>query len=288
MLTAEVPAGPIEYEDTGGDGPTLVLLHGLFMSGTTWRKTVPGLRDRYRCITPTLPLGAHRRPMHPDADLTLLGQANLVADFLAALDLRDVTLVSIDWGGGLFLPAAGRDDRVARYVICPSEAFDNFPPGISGRLAVLAARMPGGTQLGLRQLRISWLRKLPMMFGQLFKRDVPDEIVREWTAPALESAEVRRDVRKYLRAVPPKADLVAWTEKLADFAGPTLILWAPDGTMMPPAHGPRLADLIPDSRYFEISDAYTMVNEDQPELFVRHVREFLADTDVPRPVDRST
>ncbi|MGH3358744.1 MAG: alpha/beta fold hydrolase [Nocardioidaceae bacterium] len=280
MPTTTVPAGPIEYDDTGGDRPVLVFLHGLFMSGTTWRKVVPLLRDDYRCITPTLPLGSHRQPMNSDADLTMHGQTHLVADFLEGLDLHDVTLVSIDWGGGLFLTAEGRDDRVARQVICPAEAFDNFPPGLPGKVAVLACKLPGGISLGLRQLRISWLRNSPLMMGGLFKHGLAGDVAREWTAPGLASADVRRDLRKYGHSLPPKNELIAATEKLADFTGPTLVVWAPEGGMMPPEHGPRLAKLIPDARYVEIPDAHTMVNEDQPEEFTGHLRTFLAETSV--------
>lgn len=279
MLTTTVPAGTIEYDDTGGDGPVIVFLHGLFMSGTTWRKVVPQLSDTYRCLTPTLPFGSHRTPMKPDADLTMHGLTHLVADFLEALDLHNVTLVTIDWGGSLFLTAEGRDDRVARHVICPAEAYDNFPPGLPGKVALLACKLPGGISLGLRQLRISWLRNSPLMLGGLFKRGVSDEVAREWTAPGLASAAVRRDLRKYGNSLPSKSETIAATKMLADFTGPTLIVWAPDGSMMPPEHGPRLAALIPDSSYVEIADAYTMVNEDQPDEFVAHLRKFLAETD---------
>ncbi len=85
---------------------------------------------------------------------------------LDALDLRDVTLVHSDWGGGsLFLTALGRDQRVARMVILPCEAFENFPPGLPGKMATLAVRLPGGITLAARQLRIGWLRRLPMLWG---------------------------------------------------------------------------------------------------------------------------
>lgn len=283
MPTVEVPAGPIEYDDTGGDGPVVVFLHGLYMSGSTWRKVVPELGGDYRCIVPTLPFGSHRLPMKPDADLTMRGLVHLVADFLEALDLHDVTLVTLDWGGGMFLTAEGRDDRVARQVVCPTEAFDNFPPGFAGQVALLAARIPGGIYLALKQLRISWLRNSRLMLGTMFKHGVPDDVAREWTAPGLASSGVRRDVRKYSVAARSKPELIAATEKVADFTGPALVVWAPEGTMMPPEHGPRLAELFADSRYVEIADAYTMVNEDQPERLVGHLRQFLAETDAALP-----
>ena len=64
------PAG-LMYSDTGGDGPVVVLLHGVLMNGTLWDTVVGGLGDRYRCIVPELPFGAHTTPMPDDADLSL-------------------------------------------------------------------------------------------------------------------------------------------------------------------------------------------------------------------------
>ena len=46
---------------------------------------------------PTLPLGAHRTPMKPNADLSLTGLAHLVDELLERLNLRDATLVNNDW-----------------------------------------------------------------------------------------------------------------------------------------------------------------------------------------------
>ena len=79
MPELELTAGTIEYEDTGGEGPVLVLLGGIAMDATVWDPLVSDLRHDHRIIVPTLPLGAHRRPMRPDADLTLSGFARIVA-----------------------------------------------------------------------------------------------------------------------------------------------------------------------------------------------------------------
>lgn len=105
MQEIELSAGIIEYEDTGGSGPVVVLLHGLVMDGSVWRHVVRELRADHRCVVPTLPVGGHRRPMRADADLSLHGLAKLQAEFLEALDLRDVTLVGNDLG--LFQVTAG-------------------------------------------------------------------------------------------------------------------------------------------------------------------------------------
>src|SRR6266487_2972868 len=96
MRDVQLSAGTIEYEDTVGDGPVVVMLHGLAMDGSLWRHVVRELRDTFRCVVPTLPLGGHRIPMRPDADLSPHGIVRLEAEFLDRLDLLDVTLVGND------------------------------------------------------------------------------------------------------------------------------------------------------------------------------------------------
>ncbi len=99
MPEMELPAGIIEYEDTSGDGPIVVLLHGVGMDGSLWRHVVAVLREDHRCVVPTLPLSAHRHPMRSDADLSIRAMVRLVAEFLEKLDLRGVILAGNDWGG---------------------------------------------------------------------------------------------------------------------------------------------------------------------------------------------
>lgn len=74
MPRVQLSAGTVDYLETGGTGPVLVFTHGLLMNATQWRKVVP-LLDGYRCVRPTLRLGAHRQPMSPDADLSERGVA---------------------------------------------------------------------------------------------------------------------------------------------------------------------------------------------------------------------
>jgi pimeloyl-ACP methyl ester carboxylesterase len=93
MSEIALSAGTIEYEDTSDSGPIVVLLHGLVMDGSLWGKVVRELRTDHCCVVPTLPVGALRRPMRDNADLSLRGQAKLEAEFLEALDLREVTEV---------------------------------------------------------------------------------------------------------------------------------------------------------------------------------------------------
>ncbi|MEU6565066.1 alpha/beta fold hydrolase [Nocardia nova] len=277
MPVVEVAAGPIHYTDEG-QGPPVVLLHGLFMDHTVWDRVMPLLPTGFRYLRPVLPLGAHPDPMRADADLTLRGLTGIIADFLAALDLRDVTLVHSDWGGGLLMTAYGLDERVARLVVLPCEAFDNFPPGIPGKLAVLAARVPGGLTLVARQLRIGLIRRIPFVFGHMSRRPIPDAMVRGWTEAALRDPDVRRDVRKYGLSLPPAQQLIDDTEALRKFPGPALVLWSSAGKVMPREHGARLAELLPEGRLVEIDDAYVLSMLDRPDAVAAELTTFLTET----------
>jgi pimeloyl-ACP methyl ester carboxylesterase len=121
-MTREIglSAGTIEYEDTGGEGLSVVPLSGCLMGASLWDEVVGGLAPDYRCIVPTLPMGGHRHPMHDDADLSPHGLARLVAELIDRLDLTDVTLVGNDTGGALVQLLAGEPGpRVGRIVSPP-------------------------------------------------------------------------------------------------------------------------------------------------------------------------
>jgi len=274
MPEVELSAGIIEYEDTGGDDPVVVLLHGLVQNGSVWRKVVAELRPDHRCVVPTLPLGGHRRPMRPGADLSMRGLSRLVAEFLERLDLRAVTLVENDWGGAHLLVSERGGERVERLVITPCEAFDNYPPGLPGRAVWLASKVPGGLNAMVQPLRFRPLRRLPIAFGWMSKRPVPDEVMDGWLGPALTRREIRRDLLKYLRAV-DKRDTLEAAECLRSFRRPALVVWASEDRVMPPEHGRRLAELLPDGRLVEVVDSYTLIPEDQPAELARLLREFV-------------
>jgi pimeloyl-ACP methyl ester carboxylesterase len=278
-MWVELAAGPVEYEDVGA-GPVIVLVHGVVMNSQVWRNVVPTLASRARVITPTLPLGAHRRPMQPGADLSMRGQVHMLADFLDALDLQDVTLVPNDWGGPLFLTAEGRDERVSRLVVTPCEAYDNFPPGLPGRFAFLGTRTDLSTRLALRSLRVGWLQRTPLTLGWMTRRPVPDEVIRDWTAPALGDARIRRELMTYAGSHSNAAANIAATEALARFGRPARVIWT-DNRVMPRDHGRRLATLL-GADLVELPDAYVLVSEDQPEALARELLAFLPSDRAPR------
>ena len=89
---ARTHLGTIEYRDVG-EGPAIVFLHLVLAEASHWDRMPPLLADRFRCIFPTLPMGAHRLLAVDDADLSAYGLARAVAHPLDHLDVNDVTLV---------------------------------------------------------------------------------------------------------------------------------------------------------------------------------------------------
>ncbi|AYF74067.1 alpha/beta hydrolase [Nocardia yunnanensis] len=274
MPTVELSQGRIHYVERGA-GPAVVLLHGLLMNHTQWDAVIDKLPDGFRYVLPDLPFGSHPEPMHEDADLSMRGMNQLIADFLAALDLRDVTLVHTDWGGSLFLTAYGLDERIGRMIVLPCEAFANFPPGLPGKTVTVAAYVPGALTLGLKQLRVSWLRSSPLLFGWMARYPLSDELVHGWTEPGLRDKRIQRDMLSYGRSKRVKSELIANTEALRDFSGEALILWSSAGKVMPREHGRRLAEIIPKGRLVEIDDAYVLSMIDQPDAVAAAMAEFL-------------
>ncbi len=280
MKRVELPAGPIEYTDTGtgadDERPVLVFGHGLLMNETQWRKVVPLLAE-FRCITPTWPLGAHRQPMNRDADLTQNGVAMIIADFLEALDLTDVTLVLNDWGGGQFIISEGRAERVGRLVLASCEAFDNFPPK-PARPGVTLCRLPGGTRAFMWLMGTQLFRHGDCGYGSLTKRRIPDDVLDDWFGPATRSAAIRYDLRKFTAGTPARATLLDWASRLSSFTGPVLVMWAVEDTMMPVEHAQRLVEEFPDARLVLVEDSRTLISEDQPERFAAELRRFVTAT----------
>jgi pimeloyl-ACP methyl ester carboxylesterase len=245
------------------------------MDSSLWDGPVAELSVDHRCVVPTLPLGAHRRAMNADADLSLPGVARLVVEFLDRLELDDVILVGNDTGGALvqLIMAAGAP-RVGRVVLVSCEAFDNLPPGLTGKtLRLLGKLSPGMFGLFMQQLRLRLLRRLPIAFGWLTKRG--DPATARWVRPVMEHPEIRQDAVRMLRAALADGHLLLdAAERLPKFDRPALVVWATEDRVMPLEHGRRLAELLPQGRLVEVDDSYTLVPLDQPKGLAQLIREF--------------
>jgi pimeloyl-ACP methyl ester carboxylesterase len=262
--TAEVklPQGRIRYREAG-NGELVVLVHGLLTNSELWREVIPRLAADFRVIAPDWPLGSHEIPMDAGTDLTPLGLAQIIADFLGALELDGVTLVGNDTGGAICqLVAVHHPERLSRLVLTPCDAYENFlPPAF--RPLQAAARVPGAVFSILQGMRAASARRAPLAYGWVTKR-ADDALTRAWIEPALASKEIRREVAAVLTGISDRYTLEA-AEHFAEFSKPVLIAWAPEDRFFKLSYGERLARDFPNSRLELIEDSYTFVPIDQPE-----------------------
>jgi hypothetical protein len=154
---------------------------------------------------------------------------------------------------------------VGRVVLASCDAFDNFPPGLTGKTLVFAGKLsPAMFGLFMQQMRLRALRRLPVAFGWLTKRG--DAATARWVQPVLTQPEIRRDAVRVLRAAAADTRfLLTAAECLPGFDRPALVVWATGDRVMPPEHGRRLAGLLPHGRLAEIADSYTLIPLDQPD-----------------------
>jgi len=281
MPEIQVTKGTIEYREEG-QGPPVVLIHGALVNGRVWERLVPALSGWARCIVPELPLGSHRIPMDPDADLTPPGIAKLISELLDRLELTDVTLIGSDTGGALSqLVVASYPERIGRLVLANCDAFENFPPAsFAGPVKALRS-VPGAVaMLGLgAQVKPIRARSSAMM--PLTVDPVPDELLKSWVDPLLKHG-VRRDLVKLLRGMSPEHTLAA-AERLPAFDRPVLIVWGMRDPFFPVSDGKRLAEVLPNARFERIQDARAFIQLDAPDRFADLIAELMSRDASPAP-----
>jgi pimeloyl-ACP methyl ester carboxylesterase len=274
---ARIPAGTIDYRERGTGSP-IVFVHGVGVNGDLWRAVVPRLADAHRCVVPDLPWGSHSTPLRADAELSLPGMARIVADFIAELDLQDVTLLANDTGGAIAQALVGsHPERIARLVLTSCDAFEKFPP-TPQRYLECAARSRALMWLVGWSAQFKLIQRLPTAYGWVTCRPIEPAIMRSYTDPVRKVPGVRRDLARLLRAVDTRYTFAA-AAALVGFDKPALVLWADGDKIFPRHHGRTLAQLLPQGSFELIANARTFIPEEQPELLAARTQRFIAEHD---------
>jgi len=260
----------------GGEGPVLLLLHGIAGSSGTWIPAMQLLRSDYTVLAPDF-LG-HGKSAKPLGDYSLGNHASGMRDFLQLLGVERVTVVGQSFGGGVAMQFAYQ-----------------FPE-LSERLVLVDA---GG--LGRE---VSWILRLctlpgaeylmPVLFPS-FTRDWGDAIsgflrdrgVRHARAAemwrsyrSLTEPENRRAFVRTMRAViDPGGQSVSARDRLYLAAHmPTLIVWGDQDKIIPVVHAYQAHDAIPNSRLEVIQGVGHFPHVEDPVRFVEILRDFLGTT----------
>jgi pimeloyl-ACP methyl ester carboxylesterase len=267
----DLPAGRIRYREAG-EGPPLVFVHGYLVDGRLWDGVVDRLADRFRCLAPDWPIGAQQIAMKADADLTPPGIAALIASFLEALDLKDVTIVGNDSGGAMSqVLVTTHPERIGRLVLTNCDTHENFPPGIFKAMPAIA-KLPGGMALLAAPFRVPALAR--RAFKPFARTPIPAELISSWMAPATSDPGVMRDAKKVTAGMNKRYTLAA-AEKLRGSQLPILLTWAPGDKYFPISYAERLASEAGNAAVVRIDDAATFVALDQPGRLAEEIAAFV-------------
>lgn len=268
----QLPAGTIRYREAG-EGKPVVFVHGYLVDGRLWDGVVDGLADRCRCLAPDWPIGAQQIAMKPDADLSPYGIAAIVASFLDALDLEDVTIVGNDSGGAMSQILVTRHpERIGRLVLTNCDTHENFPPGIF-RYVLPLTKLPGAVSAMAAPLRIGAFAQAA--YKPFSKASIPPPLIESWVKPALSDRAIRRDLKKVSVDMHRRYTLEA-AEKLRSSELPILLTWAPGDRFFPLKYAQRLAGEVPNAQLVEIAGAGTFVPWDQPQRLADEIAGFAA------------
>jgi pimeloyl-ACP methyl ester carboxylesterase len=261
----------IAYTDTGS-GPTIVFVHGVYVTGALWNDVVSELGDDFRCVVPTWPLGAHSTPTS-GADIGAEATAGRIVHFIDALDLRDVTVVANDTGGGLVLTALGDatldKSRIGRLVLTNCDSYEHFPPGSFAQIVKLC-RFSSAVGGGI-------LRLLATGPGQAFflkavsKHPPTPERQREIFGAFATSGTARHDAVTVTASLDPALTLRA-APAIAAFDRPVTLPWGTEDQLFPLDHARRLRDAFPHATLIEIPDSSTFVMLDAPGKLAEVIR----------------
>jgi pimeloyl-ACP methyl ester carboxylesterase len=287
MPVVQVSGNEITYGDVG-TGPTLVFVHGIFMNGGVWDDVVAQLQDRFRCLTPVLPLGGHTSPVRPGTDLGAMSVAATIPAFLDALDLHDVTLVANDTGGGLVLVALGSEEpglrRIGRLVLTNSDSYENFPPKALRGMAAFAKHAQALAVVLLGRTARKNKTRLRYVGSVTHRTEIPPTVAAAFDR--LGNIGVRRDAVRFIGGLHRSVTLDA-AEAIENFRRPVLLAWGRDDDILPVAHARRLAQAFPCAVVIEIPGSKTYVMIDAPERLAQLITEFVATSHTTRSQESS-
>ena len=267
------------YEE--GSGEPVLLLHGCPFSSFIWRKVIPLLSPRYRCLAPDL-LGLGDTETPEGADWSLRAQAATVVSFLDALGFERPHIVGHDHGGALaqFL-AAYHPDRIDRLVISNAEAYDNWPSEAE-RPFVKVTQVPvlGGLVMWAYSRRPVFRLALKEAKAVHDPKVLSSDLLDGYIRANLSDRHRRAKTKRFLAGQFDQENnrtTVDLLNNLKRFDHPTLLVWAKDDPHFGPEWGERLYHDIPGAVRLEfLLETGHLLMEERAERFAALVGEFLA------------
>jgi pimeloyl-ACP methyl ester carboxylesterase len=262
----------------GGDGPVLVLVHGIAGSSATWDDVLPRLAERHTVIAPDL-LG-HGQSAKPRGDYSLGAYASGLRDVLAALGVERATFVGHSLGGGVAMQFAYQfPERLERLALVASGGL-----GREVSLLLRSVALPGAEYV-LPLLCASPMRQASGLLSRAVRaiglRPGPDVEEIALAFASFADTDARQAFVQTARSI---IDLDGQRVDARDrlylaSEVPTLLVWGERDRIIPVAHGREAHELIEGSRLEVFGGAGHFPHRDDPDRFVRTIADFVAGTD---------
>ena len=271
--TIELHGQPVSYHLLG-EGPPLLLIHGISGSAESWSEVLPGLAEHHTVIAPDL-IG-HGASAKPHGDYSLGAFASSLRDLLVALGHERATIVGHSLGGGIAMQFSYQfPERVERLVLVDSGGL-----GREVHLMLRAATLPGADYV---LPALAWTGALSAgakgarMLGRLGLHASPE--VRG-IADGFETLEDPDACRAFLHTARSIIDAGGQRVSARDRLYlaqdiPTLIVWGERDSLIPVAHGRAAHELMPHSRLEVFEGAGHFPFRDDPVRFVSVLRSFI-------------
>src|SRR3989442_13600655 len=209
-----------------GQGPALLLLHGIPSSSYLWRDVIDPLSATFDGLAPDL-LGYGDSDKRLDAELSIAAQARYMVAVMESLGVHQVAVVGHDIGGGLPQVVAGDEtQRGARLILVDSVVDNNWPLPHIARL-----KEPAWDQIMVNIDLRKGLRK-GLEAGIVTEGRVKDELVEELTRPFQDLG----GRRAHLRAAPAlnNRDRITRSKHIEEIQTPTLVIWGANDKFLDP------------------------------------------------------
>lgn len=259
---------------TGGEGPVLVLVHGMAGSANAWKYVLPALTRRFTVVAPDL-LG-HGTSAKPRSEYSVSGHANVLRDLLVALGHERATLVGQSFGGGVVMQLAYQyPEHCERLVLVSSGGLGRE---VSALLRALS--LPGAEHVFplfcSRALRDAGQRVVDWL-GGIGLRPSPsaEEAWRSYSS--LAERDARRAFFRTLQSVIDAGGQSVSARDRLYLASqvPTLIVWGKDDALIPASHAIAAHEAIPGSRLELFDRVGHFPHCEAPERFVEVLLDFI-------------
>jgi pimeloyl-ACP methyl ester carboxylesterase len=267
----------LHYE-IAGQGDPILFIHGFGATLYTWRFLIAAFSKSHMTIAVDLK-GCGKSPKPEDKAYALGDQIELIEDIIERLQLRNLTVAGLSYGGAICLGLAARDagrsaPRIQRIVLIDAAAYPHELPPYMKLL-----RSGGLPHISLKFITPDMQIKFILNHIYFDKSKITRDQVAAYANPLKMPGAYHALSEIIKQIVPDEAESLVSAYK--SLAIPALIIWGRQDAVLPLALGDRLHRDLKNSQLAIIENCGHVPNEECPEETISVMRNFLASDAAP-------